>query len=459
MSNRPTRDGDTPGTVMLEEPAATPRTVKLPPGPPLPKLVQGVGYAVSRTWMYQRIARRHGDVFRMNLPVFGRTVIVANPQLAKQLFMAGTDDVGNIQPNLSRVLGKGSVFALDGVDHRLRRKLLSPPFHGKSMKNYEKIFEEETLRESANWPEGQAFSTLEPMMRITLNAILRAVFGADGENLDELRRIIPPWVTLGSRLVVLPTPTRTFGRYSPWGRLAEYRRQYDDVIGRLIDRVRADPDFDTRDDVLALLLRSTYEDGSQMSRSDIGDELLTLLAAGHETTASTLGWAFERISRHPRVLSKLVEESATEDNEYRQATILEVQRARTVIDFAGRHVYAPTFELGEWVIPRGYSIVVAISQLHHRAEDFPEPERFDPSRYIGTRPSTFAFVPFGGGTRRCVGAAFANVEMDVVLRTVLRHFVIDTTTAPGEKAHSRGVAFTPKDGGRIIVHRRETPLA
>jgi hypothetical protein len=409
--------------------------------------------------MYQRIARRHGDVFRMNLPVFGRTVIVANPQLAKQLFMAGTDDVGNIQPNLSRVLGKGSVFALDGVDHRLRRKLLSPPFHGKSMKNYEKIFEEETLRESANWPEGQAFSTLEPMMRITLNAILRAVFGADGENLDELRRIIPPWVTLGSRLVVLPTPTRTFGRYSPWGRLAEYRRQYDDVIGRLIDRVRADPDFDTRDDVLALLLRSTYEDGSQMSRSDIGDELLTLLAAGHETTASTLGWAFERISRHPRVLSKLVEESATEDNEYRQATILEVQRARTVIDFAGRHVYAPTFELGEWVIPRGYSIVVAISQLHHRAEDFPEPERFDPSRYIGTRPSTFAFVPFGGGTRRCVGAAFANVEMDVVLRTVLRHFVIDTTTAPGEKAHSRGVAFTPKDGGRIIVHRRETPLA
>ena len=395
----------------------------------------------------------------MNLPVFGPTVIVANPQLAKQLFMANTEDVGNIQPNLSRVLGKGSVFALDGADHRRRRKLLTPPFHGKSIKNYEQIFEEETLRESANWPEGQAFSTLEPMMRITLNAILRAVFGADGEQLDELRRIIPPWVTLASRLVVLPTPTRTYGRYSPWGRLAEYRRQYDDVIGRLIDRVKADPNFDSRDDVLALLLRSTYEDGSEMSRQDIGDELLTLLAAGHETTASTLGWAFERITRHPEVLSKLVDEAATDDNEYRQATILEVQRARTVIDFAGRHVYAPTFELGEWVIPRGYSIVVAISQLHERAEDFPDPERFDPQRYVGTRPPTFAFVPFGGGTRRCVGAAFANVEMDVVLRTVLRHFVIDTTTAPDEKVHSRGVAFTPKDGGRIIVHRRETTLA
>jgi cytochrome P450 len=186
---------------------------------------------------------------------------------------------------------------------------------------------------------------------------------------------------------------------------------------------------------------------------------LTLLAAGHETTASTLGWAFERITRHPAVLSTLVDEAATDGNEYRQATILEVQRVRTVIDFAGRHVYAPTFELGEWVIPQGYSIVVAIGMLHDRADDFTDPERFDPQRFIGTRPSTFAFVPFGGGTRRCVGAAFASVEMDVVLRTVLRHFVIDTTTSPDEKVHSRGVAFTPKDGGRIIVHRRETPLA
>lgn len=142
----------------------------------------------------------------MTLPVFGPTVIVTDPALAKQLFAANTDDVGNIQPNLSRVLGSGSVFALDGTDHRRRRRLLTPPFHGKSIKNYEQIFEEETLREAANWPEGRPFETLEPMMRITLNAILRAVFGADGAHLDELRRIIPPWVTLGSRLAVLPTP-------------------------------------------------------------------------------------------------------------------------------------------------------------------------------------------------------------------------------------------------------------
>ena len=434
--------------------APAPREVRLPPTPPVPRLIQGLGFTTSRKWTVAQIVRRCGDVFTLQLPVFGRTVIVADPALAKELFMANTEDVGNIQPNLSRVLGSGSVFALDGTDHRRRRRLLTPPFHGKSIRNYEAIFEEETLREAQSWPEGKPFETLEPMMRITLNAILRAVFGADGTHLDELRRIIPPWVTLGSRLAVLPTPARTYGRFSPWGRLARYRRRYDEVIGRLIDAVQADPDFDERDDVLALLLKSTYEDGSSMSRQDIGDELLTLLAAGHETTAATLGWAFERISRHPDVLARLAAEADTEDNEYRQAVILEVQRVRTVIDFAGRHVYAPSFNLGEYTIPQGYSIVVALSQMHRRAQEFPDPDRFDPHRFLGQRPPTFAHIPFGGGTRRCVGAAFANVEMDIVLRTVLRHFVIETTDTPAEKTHSRGVAYTPKSGGRVTVHRR-----
>jgi cytochrome P450 family 138 len=332
--------------------------------------------------------------------------------------------------------------------------LLAPPFHGRSMKNYEAIIEEETLRETACWPEGKPFATMPSTMRITLNAILRAVFGAHGAELDELRRLIPPWVTLGSRLAALPKPTRTYGRFSPWGRLAEWRRRYDIVIDKLIAAERADPNFEDRTDVLALMLRSTYDDGSIMSRKDIGDELLTLLAAGHETTAATLGWAFERITRHPDLLAALVEEADNGGNELRQATILEVQRARTVIDFAGRRVYPPVFQLGEWTIPRGYSMIVSIAQIHDDPNVFPDPERFDPQRYIGNKPSTFAWIPFGGGTRRCVGAAFANMEMDVVLRTVLRHFTIETTSAPAERWHCRGVAYTPKDGGRIVVSRR-----
>jgi len=428
--------------------------VKVPPGAPFPKALQGIAFTISRRWTVQRMARRYGDIFRLNVPVYGDTVVVANPQLAKQVFTTSPEDLGNIQPNLSGLLGFGSVFALDGDDHRRRRRLLAPSFHGKSIKNYENIIEEETVREIAGWPEGEAFPTLPSTMRITLNAILRAVFGAEGAELDELRRIIPPWVTLGSRLATLPKPSRTYGRYSPWGRLAEWRRQYDAIIDKLIADERADPNFEERTDVLALLLRSTYEDSSAMSRKDIGDELLTLLAAGHETTAATLAWAFERLSRHPDVLERLVAEAETDENELRQATILEVQRNRTVIDGAGRHVYAPVYELGEWVIPRGYTIIVSISQMHANPEAFPEPDRFDPQRYIGAKPSSFAWIPFGGGARRCVGAVFANMEMDMVLRTVLRHFTIDTTTAPGEKWHSRGIAFTPKDGGRIVVHRR-----
>jgi cytochrome P450 len=404
--------------------------------------------------MIKRLARRYGNVFMLNIPIYGRVVVVGDPQLAKQIFTTSPEELGNIQPNLSRLFGSGSVFALDRDDHRRRRRLLAPPFHGKSMKNYEAIIEEETLRETANWPEGRPFPTLPSMMHITLNAILRAVFGADGAELDELRRLIPPWVTLGSRLAALPKPQRTYGRFSPWGRLAEWRRQYDIVLDRLIAAERADPNFAERTDVLALMLRSTYDDGSAMSRKDIGDELLTLLAAGHETTAATLAWAFERLIRHPDVLAALVEEAENGGSELRQAAILEVQRARTVIDFAARRVYPPTFQLGEWVIPQGYSLIISISQIHDDPAVYPDPDRFDPQRYIGNKPSTFAWIPFGGGARRCVGAAFANMEMDVVLRTVLREFTVETTAEPGERWYCRGVAYIPKDGGRIVVRRR-----
>ena len=438
---------------VVTAPPASP-AVRLPPATRLPKIFQGLAFAMSRRWMIRWLSRRFGSVFTVHIPIYGRVMVVGDSQLAKQIFTTSPEELGNIQPNLSRLFGSGSVFALDRDEHRRRRRLLAPPFHGKSMKNYEAIIEQETLRETADWPEGQPFPTLPSMMHITLNAILRAVFGADGAELDELRRLIPPWVTLGSRLAAMPKPKRNYGRYSPWGRLDEWRRQYDLVVDKLIDAERTDPNFTDRTDVLALMLRSTYEDGSVMSRKDIGDELLTLLAAGHETTASTLAWAFERIIRHPDLLAALVEEANDGGHELRQATILEVQRARTVIDFAARRVYPPTYQLGEWVIPQGDSLIVSIASIHDDPNVFPDPERFDPQRYIGNKPSAFAWIPFGGGTRRCVGAAFANMEMDVVLRTVLCHFTIETTTAPDERWHCRGVAYTPKDGGRIVVHRR-----
>src|SRR6185312_7422291 len=207
-------------------------------------------------------------------------------------------------------------------------------------------------------------------------------------------------------------------------------------------------------DILALLLRSRYEDGTAMSRQDVSDELLTLLGAGHETTASALGWAFERLRRHPDILAKLVSEVDADGDDFRQAFILELQRSRTVIDFAGRNVAASHFDLGEWRVEHGANILVSIADLHDNGDIFENPERFDPYRFVDSKPPTFAWLPFGGGTRRCIGAAFANTELHVVLRTVLQHFEIATDSAPGEKVHHRGVAYTPKDGGRVVMNRR-----
>ncbi len=435
--------------------AATPA---LPPAPQPPRALVGLAFTTARRRTVAWLTRTYGPAVTLRIPVFGETVMVSDPVLAKQVFTTSPDVLHNIQPNLSRLLGAGSVFGLEGAAHRRRRKLLTPPFHGKSITAYERIVEEETMREMASWPEGTEFATLEPMMRITLNVILRAVFGADGAELQRLRELLPKWVTLGSRLALFPTPTLAPGRWGPWKRLADYRRTYESLVDNLITRARQDPQSEHRTDVLSIFLRSTYDDGTTMTRGEIGDELLALLAAGHETTASTLAWAFERISRHPTVLANLVAEVSGEDNSYRQATIFEVQRNRTVIDFAGRNVAAPMYELGEWRLPQGCSILISLLQLHSDPNVYPNPERFDPQRFIDEKPSTFSWVPFGGGTRRCVGAAFANMEMDVVLRTVLRHFTIRTTSAHGEKWHHRGVAFTPKKGGRIALYRRTTPL-
>jgi len=428
---------------------------KRPPELRWPRYLQAAAFIGFRRKTMRRARQRLGPVFAIDVPFFGRTVIISDPALVRTVFTASTEDLINVQPNLSRVFGPGSVFALDGKEHRNRRKLLAPPFHGQSIKNYEKVIEEETLRESANWPEGKEFRTLEPMNRITLNVILRTVFGADGAELDELREIIPPWVKLGSRMATLPQPPFKTTRYSPWGRLEIFREKFDRIVFTLIDKAEADPNLDDRQDILALLLRSRYDDGTTMSRQDVSDELLTLLGAGHETTASSLGWAFERLRRHPDVLAKLVEEVGEGGSDFRQATILELQRARTVIDFSGRHVKAPKFEVGEWEIPHGYTVLVSIADLHENPEVFPHPERFDPYRFVDSKPPTFAWLPFGGGTRRCIGAAFANTEMDVVLRTVLERFRIETDDAPDEKVHHRGVAYTPKNGGRVVMYRRK----
>ncbi|GAB3204245.1 cytochrome P450 [Nocardia tengchongensis] len=429
-------------------------TVTLPDGPTTPGFVQGIEILAGRTRAWRRLHQRYGSAFVVSMPRFGPTVVLSDPAEVKALFTTHTDLVDNLDINLGQFLGPGSLFARRGEEHRKERKLLTPPFHGRRLAVYESLIEEEAVREMATWPSGREFATMDSMMRITLNVILRAVFGAEGAEFEQLRELIPKLVLIASALAALPVPQGLFGRFGPWARFATHRASYDEIVGRLIRRAAADPHLSDRDDVLAMLLQARYDDGSAMTQSEIADELLTLLTAGHETTATSLAWTVERLRRHPHLLTRLVEETDAGGSALREATLLEVQRVRPVIDATARKVRVDDFQLGRWTLPRGQHVLVSIRLMHDNPELFTNPRDFDPDRFLDARPGTFNWIPFGGGARRCIGAAFATMEMNVVLRVLLRDFTLAPTDAPDERTHFRGVALAPAKKGRAVVYRR-----
>ena len=434
-------------------------TTRMPPGPPLPKLVQGALGLAAQQWAIDRLHKRYGDIFSVTLPAIGRAVVVAHPDLVRDVFRADPKVLhAGSQSPLKAVLGKHSLLAIDEDYHLGQRKLLLPPFHGPRMKSYEAIIEEEAAREMATWPSDEPFRTLEPFSRITLNAIIRAVFGAQEQDADDLRRLLPDLVARGSRLALLPFLHRDAGRWSPWGRFLAVRAEFDVIVDRLLARARADDALEERSDVLALLVQARHEDGSPMHRDEIADELLTLLAAGHETTAATLAWAVERLRRHPAIVARLVREVEEGGSELRDATIREVQRVRPTITGAGRQAMEP-FALGDHVLETGTVIMLSAQLIHNDARWYDEPQRFDPDRFVGCKPDTYRWIPFGGGMRRCIGAAFAHMEMDIVLRTLLSTFELAAASDAGERWRFRGVAFAPRKGGLAVMRRRPAPIA
>ena len=351
---------------------ATTEPVRLPPGPRIPKPIQGVAFLVSNHAMFAALNRRYGgSVISVNLPGNNHAVVISDPVLAKDLFNTSTDLIerpGHGAGSIGEGFGPGSTFSLAGNEHLERRRLLAPPFHGKRMRSYDRIIEEEVMREIATWREGQEFETLEPMLRITCGAILRAVFGAEGPVLDELRDTVPALVTLGSILVVTPQiARRVLGSLSPSARYLHKRRRFDALIDSLIADARADAAIEERSDVLALLLQARYENGEPISDQHIADELLTLLGSGHETTASSLAWAVERLCRHPQLLARLTDEADAGGSELRQAAIYEVQRTRSTIA-ASLRTAKDRIHLGEWVLPAGTNVMVDF-QLAHESED------------------------------------------------------------------------------------------
>ena len=400
------------------------------------------------------LRRIYGSAFTIDLPIFGQLVVLSDLNEIRQLFKTAPDIVDTTDANLGRVMGPNSMFAMLGARHRARRKLLTPSFNGRRLAAYEAIIEREAADEFATWPEDRTFATLPSMMRITLNVILRAVFGADGEELARLREILPRGIKLGSSLALIPVPQWNWGRWSPWGRFLEYRREYDAIVDRLIANALADPGLADRDDMLALMLRSRYDDGSPMTRDEIADELISMLAAGHETTATTLAWAVERLQRHPKLLARLVAELDAGSEELLNATIFEVLRCRPVIDTTFRQVKAPALQIGPWTMPEGTTIVASIGLLHSDESVFHDAARFDPDRFMTQRPDPAEWIPYGGGVRRCIGAAFATMEIRVVLRTLLRDYVIQPSTARDEGWQTRAVALAPSRGALVRVRRR-----
>lgn len=425
--------------------------VRLPDGPSTPAAFNAAVFLLDHHRAQKRMKRRYGDAYSVRLPGLGRTVVVARPDLVKQVFTADPTVLHAGKNELGRVLGPGSLFAMDEDRHLEERRMLLPPFHGDRMRAYEAIVEEETLAALATWPEAESFATLPSFNRITLRVILRAVFGAEGAQLTELETLLPRMVAIAQRMVTAPVLRHDLGPWSPGGRLDRMRRTYDGVVSALIDQ-RGDGG---REDILSLMLREIEAAGRPIERTEVADELLAILSAGHETTSSTLAWAVERLRRHPDVLARLADE-VDEDagNALRLATINEVLRVRPVINGAAPRKVMKPFELGPWRLPAGTFVFTLAPVMHHDERVHPDANTFDPDRYVGKKPDTYAWIPFGGGRRRCLGAAFAQMEMDVVLRTVLRTFELLPTGAPSEREAFRGLSFGPADGGVAVVRRR-----
>jgi cytochrome P450 len=409
----------------------------LPPGPSMARARQVAAWIFRPEALMERAQRERGDVFTLHLPL-GPIVAVADPALVKDVFTGDPDALRAGEGNrpLEPVVGPDSLLLLDGPRHLRRRRLVLPPFHGERLQGYADDMAALTRDDLATWPRGTPVA-LEPHLRaITLAIIVRVVFGIeDAARAARLPDLIPRLVPDGgwSSLLLLPAFRRDLGPRSPWRRFVTARAAVDALLYAEIAARRADPSLPGRTDILSLLLQARDEDGAPLTDPELRDELMTLLIAGHETTASALAWAFALLHQHPDALARATIEardtSVTGSGpvtravtgsgpSYLDAVGTETLRLKPPLPLAVRRTTAPV-TLGEHRLPEGARVAPAIYLIHRRADLYPDPLAFRPERFLGQGPETYAWLPFGGGIRRCVGAAFAQLELRTVLRTVL----------------------------------------
>ena len=437
----------------LPRPRAGRPKAELPPGPRAPAFVQGLRYMRDPLGFLSGFRERYGDVFTVRFPYFGDIVYVASPELVKEVFTgspavfhAGEANATVLEP----ALGPSSVLTLDDEPHMCQRKLLLPPFHGDRIRRYGELMLDVTRREMESWPVGEPFSLRPHTQRITLAVILRAVFGISDEGrLDRASALIDEFSDRVTLITKFPNLRRDLGPFSPWRRFLRARDALDAFIYEEIALRRSEGETEERDDVLSLLLRARHDDGSPMSDSELRDELLTVIGAGHETTATALAWAMERLLRTPPVLAKLRESIAAGEEDYLEATVRETLRVRPVIIDVARRLTEPATIAG-YELPAGSFVLPAIGALHFREDIYPDPWRFRPERFLNSKVDNYAWIPFGGGVRRCVGAAFAEFEMRVVLREIVARAQLRAPDPEPEPVRIRNITLAPKHGTRVI---------
>jgi cytochrome P450 len=429
-------------------------TAALPPGPRAPGIVQLLHYARDPLGFLADYQRRFGDIYTVRFPYFGRIVYVAQPDLVKALFTgdpavfhAGEANATVLEP----ALGPNSVLTLDDGPHLRQRKLLLPPFHGERVQRYGDLIVEITRREMESWPVGEPFAMRPHTQRITLAVIMRAVFGVHDEaRLARFEGLIDDFARRVGLVASVPPLRRDLGRLSPWGRFVRSRQALDAFIYEEIALRRAEAESEERDDVLSLLLGARDEEGQPMSDRELRDEMVTILGAGHETTATGLAWAIELLVRNPAVLAKLRDSLAAGDEEYLAATVKETLRARPVIVDVGRKLTAPA-TIGGYALPAGSFVLAAIAALHYREDVFPEPQAFRPERFLEAKIDNYAWIPFGGGVRRCIGAAFAEYEMRTILREFVERADLRGAESAPEKVKIRNITLVPARGARVVL--------
>jgi cytochrome P450 len=453
-----------------------PTGASLPPGPRWPSLVQTIAWAVSLPWVLDGCGERYGEMFTMRFfPSGRRLVVVSGEELVKRVFTASPEvapSAAGVSP-IAPVMGPSSVLTLTGPEHLRQRRLLLPPFHGERMKEYEETIVQATKRDIASWPLGRPMALLERTRAITLEVILQAVFGVEAERMGPLRDAIgalfeplrlPMLLRLALSRPTLERPKGGFGRALD---------RLDGVIYAELARRRAERDLGERTDILSLLLQARDEQGAAMSDAELRDELVTLLLAGHETTATSVAWAIERLVRHPNKLARLTAEiDEGEDEQYMQAVVHETMRVRPVVPLVVRILKQP-LRVGEYELPKGTRVAPSIWLTNRDPREYEAAHEFRPERFLDRQPETFSWIPFGGGIRRCIGASFALLEMKLMLRTILSE--LQPRLPPegrgrgrgrlaarwqrfdrGERIRRRAITLVPAAGTRVVWERRRS---